>query len=138
MPVLWFGDRGQSWAHGEAAAAIAAAYLPVRPELLGVIAEDHFRKRPDPGLARHFAVEQEPHRQDGLEGTLDDVRPAFGVAGANEISEAPELAADADAELCPTRGRQGNGPPLDAASMAIKQQAMDLHHPVDTFVIGRL
>jgi hypothetical protein len=29
-------------------------------------------------------------------------------------------------------------PPLDAASMAIEQQAMDLHHPVDTFVIGRL
>ena len=28
--------------------------------------------------------------------------------------------------------------PLDAASMPIKQQAMDLHHPVDTFVIGRL
>ena len=28
--------------------------------------------------------------------------------------------------------------PLDAAGMAIKQQAMDLHHPVNPLVIGRL
>ena len=28
--------------------------------------------------------------------------------------------------------------PLDAASMAIKQQAVDLHHPVNPLVIGRL
>jgi hypothetical protein len=29
-------------------------------------------------------------------------------------------------------------PPLDTASMAIEQQAMDLHRPVDPLVIGRL
>ena len=29
-------------------------------------------------------------------------------------------------------------PPLDTASMAIEQQAMDLHYPVDPLVIGRL
>ena len=29
-------------------------------------------------------------------------------------------------------------PPLDTASMAIEQQAMGLHHPVDPLVIGRL
>ena len=29
-------------------------------------------------------------------------------------------------------------PPLDTASMAIEQQAVDLHHPVDPLVIGRL
>ena len=29
-------------------------------------------------------------------------------------------------------------PPLDAAGMAIEQEAVDLHHPVDPFVIGRL
>jgi hypothetical protein len=28
--------------------------------------------------------------------------------------------------------------PLDAAGMAIKQQAVDLHHPVNPLVIGRL
>ena len=28
--------------------------------------------------------------------------------------------------------------PFDAASMAIKQQAVDLHHPVNPLVIGRL
>jgi hypothetical protein len=27
---------------------------------------------------------------------------------------------------------------LDAAGMAIEQQAVDLHHPVNPFVIGRL
>ena len=29
-------------------------------------------------------------------------------------------------------------PPLDSATMAIEQQAMDLHHPVDPLVLGRL
>jgi hypothetical protein len=29
-------------------------------------------------------------------------------------------------------------PALDTASMAVEQQAMDLHHPVDPLVIGRL
>ena len=29
-------------------------------------------------------------------------------------------------------------PPLDTTGMAIEQQAMDLHHPVDPFVIGHL
>ena len=29
-------------------------------------------------------------------------------------------------------------PPLDTAGVAIEQQAMDLHHAVDPFVIGRL
>jgi hypothetical protein len=29
-------------------------------------------------------------------------------------------------------------PPLDTASMAIEQQAMGLHHPVDSLMIGRL
>jgi hypothetical protein len=28
--------------------------------------------------------------------------------------------------------------PLDAAGMAIKQQAVDLHHPLNPLVIGRL
>ena len=28
-------------------------------------------------------------------------------------------------------------PPLDIASMAIEQQAMGLHHPIDPLVIGR-
>ena len=29
-------------------------------------------------------------------------------------------------------------PPLDTAGVAIEQQAVDLHHPVDPLVIGRL
>jgi hypothetical protein len=28
--------------------------------------------------------------------------------------------------------------PLDATGMAIKQQAVDLHHPINPLVIGRL
>jgi hypothetical protein len=41
-----------------------------------------------------------------------------------------------DEERCP--GDASVMSPLDAAGMSIKQQAVDLHHPVNPLVIGRL
>ena len=44
VPVLRLRNQGQSPAHGKIAGSVAAHTRPVRPELLGVIGEEHLRR----------------------------------------------------------------------------------------------
>ena len=103
------------------------------------------------------AIDQPESMLDGSEHQITDVLAADPARGGEEahglaitaieregdphpltVVAADLKAIGAPAAIALIDGDASVMSPLDAAGMAIKQQAVDLHHPVNPLVIGRL